>query len=136
MIRAVRATFLSQLTKGHLRGMVMARNNRMLSSAPPKFDEEMAHIYSHIANQHFHENGPWPVMLDTVKKHLAVNPNAKVLDIATGPGQPGISIAKNFPKAEIFLLDVSEDMLAMAKENAKDVPNSTTVLANAGRSSL
>jgi SAM-dependent methyltransferase len=110
---------------------LMAGRVRALSTAPPKFDENMARIYAHIANQHFHENGPWPAMLATVKEHLSRNPTGRVLDIATGPGQPGISIAQIFPEADVILSDVSEDMLTKAKDNSKDVPNAMTVIADA-----
>ena len=105
---------------------------RPLSTATaPKFDEEMAKIYAHIANQHFHEDGPWPVMLSTVGGFMNDRPAGKVLDIATGPGQPGISVAKAFPDATIVLSDVSEDMLAKATAASKDLPNTSTVIANA-----
>merc|ERR1719473_850726 len=105
---------------------------RPLSTATaPMFDEEMARIYAHIANQHFHEDGPWPVMLSTVSGLMADRPSGKVLDIATGPGQPGISVAKAFPDATVVLSDVSEDMLAKATAASKDMPNTSTVIANA-----
>ena len=58
-------------------------------------------------------------------------PAGKVLDIATGPGQPNISVAKAFPDATVVLSDVSEDMLAKATAASKDLPNTSTVIANA-----
>lgn len=43
----------------------------------------------------------------------------KILDIGTGSGCIAVSLAKNLPNAKVFGLDVSEDALVVAKENAK-----------------
>ena len=42
----------------------------------------------------------------------------KILDIGTGSGCIGISLAKNLPQAKISALDISEEALQVAKENA------------------
>lgn len=44
----------------------------------------------------------------------------KILDIGTGTGCIAISIAKNFPEAEVYALDVSKGALQIAKKNAAD----------------
>lgn len=47
------------------------------------------------------------------------NETPKILDIGTGSGCIAISLAKNLPKATVYALDVSDEALKIAKQNAK-----------------
>lgn len=47
------------------------------------------------------------------------NTKLKILDIGTGSGCIGISLAKNIINAEVFAIDVSDKALATAKKNAE-----------------
>ena len=44
--------------------------------------------------------------------------HSRIVDIGTGSGVIAFSLAKEFPEAQIFATDVSEDTLALARENA------------------
>jgi release factor glutamine methyltransferase len=42
-----------------------------------------------------------------------------MIDVGTGSGVIALSFAKKFPEAKVYAVDVSEDALALARENAK-----------------
>jgi len=46
------------------------------------------------------------------------NANLKMVDVGTGSGVIGLSLAAKFPEAEVYAVDISEDALALARENA------------------
>jgi release factor glutamine methyltransferase len=46
------------------------------------------------------------------------NRESRIVDIGTGSGVIALSLAKKFPEAQIFAVDVSEDALALTRENA------------------
>jgi release factor glutamine methyltransferase len=46
------------------------------------------------------------------------NPKSKMIDVGTGSGVIALSLAKQFPEAKILAVDISEEALALAKENA------------------
>jgi len=45
--------------------------------------------------------------------------DGKIIDVGTGSGVIALSLAKAFPESQILAVDISEDALALARENAE-----------------
>ncbi|GGH00437.1 release factor glutamine methyltransferase [Polaribacter pacificus] len=59
-------------------------------------------------------------ILETVSAKNEQQKNLQILDIGTGSGCIAVSLAKNLPNATIYALDVSQEALKIANQNAKD----------------
>jgi release factor glutamine methyltransferase len=57
-------------------------------------------------------------LVELLKSQLP-GPNSQILDVGTGSGVIALSIAANFPDAKVTATDISEDALALARENAE-----------------
>lgn len=56
-----------------------------------------------------------------------------ILDLATGTGEPGLDIAAMLKEGKVIIADISEDMLAIARENAsnRNISNIETIVCDA-----
>jgi release factor glutamine methyltransferase len=56
-------------------------------------------------------------LVEFVKSEIR-NPKSEMLDVGTGSGVIALSLAAKFPEAEVHAVDVSDDALSLARENA------------------
>jgi len=63
------------------------------------------------------------VIKDSSIKKVLIKPNSKILDVCTGTGDIAIRLAKKHADSEITAIDFSENMLNIAKNRAKNIPN-------------
>ncbi|KAG1665213.1 hypothetical protein FOA52_002615 [Chlamydomonas sp. UWO 241] len=94
------------------------------------FDGEQAVLYQRLFDQHHHKDGPWAMMLKEVKAALPSGTGA-VLDLASGPGEPGAMVAKALPGAHVTLSDYSGLMVEKARAHVAGLRNATVVQADA-----
>lgn len=73
-------------------------------------------------------------MGEAIIKNLHLKGNEHVLDVATGTGEPGLTIAAKLPDGKVTGIDLSEDMLLIAHSNAqkKKIKNYETRAADVG----
>jgi len=57
-------------------------------------------------------------LAEWLAKHVKLGDGAEILDMGCGSGVLGLSLAADFPSAQVTLADVSLDALALAQENA------------------
>lgn len=99
-------------------------------STKQAFDGEVSTLYQRVFQQHYHPDGPWVKMVAEVKKALPTG-TGEVLDLASGPGEPGASIAKEMPDAKVLLTDYSQDMVAKAAKHVEGLSNASAAQADA-----
>ena len=55
---------------------------------------------------------------DALVEELRLRPDAWVLDVAAGSGEPGLNVAEQVPEGRVVLADISAGMLRVAREKA------------------
>lgn len=66
---------------------------------------------------------------EAIISHLHLNPHDIVLDVASGTGEPGLSIAALVPDGKVVITDIADKMLDIARDHAakKGIINIETV---------
>jgi ubiquinone/menaquinone biosynthesis C-methylase UbiE len=108
-------------------------SRRAMSTGPANlFGDQFAKIYDHFAAQNHHPNGPWKIMSEKVQEfqNSTEARTLRILDLASGPGEPAATFAKQFPSASIVSTDFSEAMHIKAKAVAVDIPNMEAQIAD------
>lgn len=102
-----------------------------MSSKGNAFDGESSQIYAKISDQHRHKDGPWVLMLNKVKS-FDLPSDAKIVDVASGPGEPAVTLSTNLPSTiTVFTTDVSPDMHKIAARKAIENTNLKAMIADA-----
>ena len=110
-----------------------AFNRKRLASSTAQFDGEISSLYNSIAENHRHEKGPWNLILKKLqsKYHNNNNEELKIIDIASGPGEPACTIAKSYPKATVFSTDISIDMHKISSIQSINIKNLKSIVLDA-----
>ena len=71
-------------------------------------------------------------MLNAVRSLTSLHGGATVLDVASGPGEPALTIAQSFPTLAVISTDAQPDMVAQAQKRATalSLSNVTCVVAD------
>jgi release factor glutamine methyltransferase len=59
-------------------------------------------------------------LVEFLKSQIS-NPKSQILDVGTGSGVIALSLAKQFREVEVHAVDISEDALVLARENANQL---------------
>jgi SAM-dependent methyltransferase len=136
--------------RNHVNGFASlhTRKTRLFSTTsdedeppPPKpaFDAEMSRMYKIIAENHRHPSGPWVTMLDKIHDYTnndfpdetgGAAASFRALDLATGPGEPAETIARQFPNSTVVATDLSPDQVQIAHEKTLALPHMTAQVAD------
>jgi len=70
-------------------------------------------------------------MGDEIIRTLNLKDDDIVLDVAAGTGEPGLTIATMLTKGKVFITDIAENMVEIARENAirRNIKNVETITA-------
>src|SRR5210317_1824380 len=69
-------------------------------------------------------------MLDKMHEYAPENEDLMILDLATGPGEPAATIARQFPNSTVVATDLSPDQVAIAQAQTATLPHLTVQVAD------
>ena len=58
------------------------------------------------------------ILIETIVEHYSDKPELKILDVGTGSGNIAVSLAKHLQNSIVSSVDISEEILEIAKQNA------------------
>ena len=61
------------------------------------------------------------ILINASIEFLSMKNNSEIIDIGTGSGCIGITLAKEIPSSNVIAIDCSEEALAVAEKNAKNI---------------
>ena len=61
------------------------------------------------------------ILINASIEFLSMKGNPKIIDIGTGSGCIGITLAKEIPSSNVIAIDFSEKALALAEKNSKNI---------------
>ena len=61
------------------------------------------------------------ILINVCIEFLSIKNNPEIIDIGTGSGCIGITLAKEIPSSNVIAIDCSEEALAVAEKNAKNI---------------
>ncbi len=104
------------LGEAHFMDLTLAVNEHVLIPRP-----ETEELVRWVVNEFGVQSLEFGVMNDEkeLPEPMTQNSKLKILDIGTGSGCIAIALAKAFPEAKVYALDVSVEALEVARENAK-----------------
>jgi len=95
---------------------------RLMKGEPTQYVLGFCYFYGMKLRVNKHVLIPRPETEELVEWIINENKSGKglkILDIGTGSGCIAIALKKNLPQAEVSALDISEDAMKLAKENAE-----------------
>eukprot|EP00565_Helicotheca_tamesis_P001917 CAMPEP_0185725462 /NCGR_PEP_ID=MMETSP1171-20130828/1724_1 /TAXON_ID=374046 /ORGANISM="Helicotheca tamensis, Strain CCMP826" /LENGTH=100 /DNA_ID=CAMNT_0028393601 /DNA_START=356 /DNA_END=655 /DNA_ORIENTATION=+ len=98
----------------------------------------MTEGYLSFLEQNHHPHGPWSHILKHAEEivhghvHDKKKHQVKILDLASGPGEPAASLSRQIPDAQVYATDASTSMVEAASKRMKEMglQNVTTQVAN------
>lgn len=95
---------------------------QLLLNKPVQHITGKAHFYGHVFQVNEHTLVPrqeTEELVHLITKETATSKPVKILDIGSGSGCIGITLAVELPEAQVTLLDISKDALLVATANAQ-----------------